>query len=166
MSIERRPLARTNMEHDPDNHYGGKGFKSAQEEPKIVLAARIILYILGGLLIVGSLGGIGGVLYDTNLHDEYRTFAYSFWTVPALCLVMMMASGIILCISTTLPKRSTAIAWTVANWGCFWSSLMLTAVIASSQVMRVTLIFIGCSTIIQFIACLIYSVACGNEFQL
>ena len=149
------------MEADSYSEEDGKGFGRPVQKRRISIVARVILYVLAGLILLGDLGCIGGVVYDSILLNDNSNFEVSFWTVPGLVLLMMLISGIVLCISTARLRKSTVLAWTIVNWACFWSSLLLTAIVASSNLFLVTLIFIGISTILQIIACFVYTFTCA-----
>lgn len=140
-----------------------KSYGSA-EEPKIHIVARVFLYILAGLIILGGLGAIGCAIVDTYIYSDDSDLKESFWTVPALVVVNMLAAGIVLCIATARATRSTALAWAIVHWACFWAMLMILAALASSQVFVVSMIMSASSAIVQLITCFLFTFTCAVPF--
>lgn len=134
------------------------------QEPKIPIVPRVFLYIFGGLLILAGIGGIGGTIVDTIIYSDSSDLVNSFYTVPALAVVMMWASGIVICISTTHVKRSNALAWCLVHWACFWSMLLLIAAMGSAQLFVVSLSLLSSVAVFQLIVCFIWTFTCTVPF--
>lgn len=132
-------------------------------QPRIHIAARIALYIIGGILMALGLSEIAGIVVEAMMQKS--DLKATFFIIPALTIFHLVTAGITLIISVARAQKDSVHQWKIAHWCMAGVSIVFLLIIIATTLGVITLSILSSAAIVQIITALIYTFCCNLKLR-